>query len=64
MNHKSFGTLHNPSEKQPNIGQRVRVVVIKEMTYQGNNDESGADWTDDGKGERCVMFWEEPDGSI
>lgn len=27
------------------------------MTYQGNKDDSGSDWVDDGKGFRAIMFW-------
>jgi hypothetical protein len=46
-----------PAEKLPEIGQRVVTVMVKEMIYQGNDNDSGSDWMDDGQGFRAVMFW-------
>lgn len=46
-----------PNEKIPNIGERVVVLVIKEMIYMGNDHDSGSDWLDDGKGRRTLLCW-------
>lgn len=51
--------LKMPTEELPKVGQRVRVICVKEMVYMGNDNNSGSDWLDDGKGLHAIMFWEE-----
>ncbi len=51
--------LRSPNEQLPKIGQRVRVVCMKEMTYMGNSQDMSSEWMDDGQGHRAVMFWDE-----
>ena len=40
--------------KLPEIGQRVRVLVVKELIYKG-----GLEWTYDSKGEHGIYSWSE-----
>lgn len=58
-NFKDLGELFGPCDRLPEIGQRVRCVVIKEMIYQGNDEKNGYNWLDDGEGERIIIFCEE-----
>lgn len=48
---------HNVKEKLPEVGQRVRVLVVKEMVYKGNLKDNSADWMYDGQGEHGVYSW-------
>jgi len=53
------------SEKLPEVGQRVKTMVIKEMTYMGDKQEASSMWKDDGEGKRAIICWkniEENDG--
>ena len=44
-------------EKLPEIGQRVRVLVVKEMIYKGNVSDGSAEWLYDGTGEHRAYAW-------
>lgn len=48
----------SPKEKLPEKGQRVKVLVEKEMIYVGNIKENSSEWVDDGFGSRGILFWE------
>ncbi len=50
--------LKMPSKELPKVGERVRVICVKEMVYMGNSHDESSDWRDDGYGDRAVMFWE------
>lgn len=52
-------TLVTPIERLPEKGQRVRVICIKEMIFEGDSDGKSSLWKDDGEGSRCVMLWED-----
>lgn len=54
-----FTNLNIPTQRLPKIGERVRVICIKEMIFVGNLNEDGGEWLDDGHGKRGIMFWEE-----
>lgn len=45
-------------EKLPKKGQRVKVLVQKEMIYNGDVYQNSSEWTDDGEGPRGVFSWE------
>lgn len=49
--------LYTCQEKLPEIGERVKVVCVKEMIYKGSEENSSALWEDDGEGERFVIMW-------
>ncbi len=58
--------LKRPTEQLPKPGQRVRVICIKEMIFNGDGKgglgqpkDNDSEWLDDGQGERGIMFWEE-----
>jgi len=40
--------------KLPEIGQRVRALVVKELIYKG-----GLEWTYDSRGEHGIYSWSE-----
>ena len=44
-------------DRLPEMGQRVRAHVIKELIYQGGADESSALWKYDGEGEHRLYSW-------
>ena len=44
-------------EQLPEIGQRVRALVVKELVYSGNSEDSGSLWTYDGDGEHGIYSW-------
>ena len=46
-----------PKEKLPEIGQRVKTIVVKEMIFIGDQQENSSMWKDDGEGNREIMFW-------
>lgn len=48
---------YSVKEKLPDIGQRVRVLVVKEMVYKGNVSEKGCDWMYDAEGEHGIYSW-------
>lgn len=55
----------NISEKLPEVGQRVKTMIIKEMTYMRDKQEASSMWKDDGEGAREIICWkiiEENDG--
>jgi len=41
----------------PEIGQRVRVLVVKEMIYEGIADDGGYVWRYDQEGEHGIYSW-------
>jgi hypothetical protein len=47
---------HCIKERMPPIGCRVRVLVAKEMVYQGD-DDTGSLWIYDGQGEKGIYCW-------
>jgi len=44
-------------DKLPEIGQRVRVLVVKEMIYKGDLKDNQANWLYDGEGEHGIYSW-------
>ena len=46
----SKNEFHLPSRKLPEIGKRVKCLIIKEMIYKGNMQENSSEWVYDGKG--------------
>lgn len=49
----------SPKEKLPEIGQRVNVLLIKELIYMGNEDQEESDWKYDGEGFHGIVQWQE-----
>lgn len=56
MNTKSE-EWYNVQEKLPEIGQRVRVLVVKEMVYKGQLDDNSAQFIYDQEGEHGIYAW-------
>lgn len=54
-----FENPKRPRHELPRIGQRVRVLCVKEMVYKGDLHDDSSDWLDDGEGFRGIMLWEE-----
>lgn len=50
---------HSPSEKLPEVGQKVVALVVKEMIYQGECDDNGSLWEEESNGFRAIMLWSE-----
>ena len=48
---------YNVNEKLPAVGQRVRVLVVKEMVYKGNLKDNESDWLYDQYGEHGIYSW-------
>ena len=48
---------YNVEEKLPEIGQRVRVLVVKEMVYKGQLDDNSAQFMYDQEGEHGIYAW-------
>ncbi len=46
-------------ERLPKIGQRVRVLVVKELIYEGESDEKDSLWKYDQEGEHGIYCWSE-----
>lgn len=44
-------------EKLPEIDQRVRVLVVKEMTYLGQCNDGAPLWKYDQQGEHGIYSW-------
>jgi hypothetical protein len=50
-----------PKEELPEPGDRVEVMVVKQLIYQGNATSEGSDWLDDHQGPRAIFLWRELD---
>ncbi len=48
---------HNVLDKLPEVGQRVRDLVVKEMVFKGNLADNSADWLYDQQGEHGIYAW-------
>ncbi len=54
-----FENPKSPTKDLPEVGQRVRVICVKEMIYMGNSHNKESDWEYDGQGVHGMLFWEE-----
>ncbi len=55
----TFENPKKPRHELPKIGQRVRVLCVKELIYKGDSHDDSSAWLDDGNGVRGIMFWNE-----
>lgn len=62
-----FNNPRNPLQELPKIGQRVRVICVKEMIFNGRGNgyigqppyDNDYEWLDNGKGQRSIIAWDD-----